>query len=62
MAIMAIGITSARRFYFRLYHWMETIVYKSIQYIPLALIGYGLADFSYYILSRSPSVTLTMQM
>ncbi|MDN3203387.1 sterol desaturase family protein [Algoriphagus sediminis] len=27
------------------YHWMETIVYKSIQYIPLAMIGFGLDDF-----------------
>lgn len=27
------------------YHWMETIVYKSIQYIPLALIGgFSVAD------------------
>ena len=24
------------------YHWMETVVYKSIQYIPLAMIGFGL--------------------
>jgi sterol desaturase/sphingolipid hydroxylase (fatty acid hydroxylase superfamily) len=27
------------------YHWMETIVYKSIQYIPLAMIGFGISDF-----------------
>lgn len=27
------------------YHWMETIIYKLIQYIPLAMIGFGLADF-----------------
>jgi len=27
------------------FHWMETIVYKTIQYIPLALLGYGLGDF-----------------
>lgn len=27
------------------YHWMETIVYKSIQYIPLAMIGFSLGDF-----------------
>ncbi len=27
------------------YHWMETIVYKTIQYIPLAMLGFGLADF-----------------
>ena len=27
------------------YHWMETIVYRSLEYIPLALIGFGLTDF-----------------
>jgi len=27
------------------YHWMETIVYKSIQYIPLAMLGFGISDF-----------------
>ncbi|NNC84632.1 MAG: sterol desaturase family protein [Bacteroidia bacterium] len=27
------------------FHWMETIVYKSIQYIPLAMIGFGIKDF-----------------
>lgn len=27
------------------YHWMETIIYKSIQYIPLAMIGFGIDDF-----------------
>jgi sterol desaturase/sphingolipid hydroxylase (fatty acid hydroxylase superfamily) len=27
------------------FHWMETFVYKSIQYIPLAMIGFGLQDF-----------------
>ncbi|MCB0761925.1 MAG: sterol desaturase family protein [Flavobacteriales bacterium] len=27
------------------YHWMETIVYRSIEYIPLALLGIGLHDF-----------------
>lgn len=27
------------------FHWMEGIVYKLIQYIPLALIGIGLRDF-----------------
>lgn len=26
------------------FHWMETIVYKSIQYIPLTMLGYGLED------------------
>lgn len=27
------------------YHWMETIVYRSLEYIPLALIGFGIDDF-----------------
>lgn len=27
------------------YHWMETIVYKGLQYIPLAMIGFSLEDF-----------------
>jgi sterol desaturase/sphingolipid hydroxylase (fatty acid hydroxylase superfamily) len=27
------------------YHWMETVVYRSIEYIPLALLGVGLHDF-----------------
>jgi sterol desaturase/sphingolipid hydroxylase (fatty acid hydroxylase superfamily) len=27
------------------FHWMETIVYKSLQYIPLAMIGFGIKDF-----------------
>lgn len=26
------------------FHWMETIIYKSILYIPLAMIGFGLDD------------------
>ena len=27
------------------YHWMENVVYRSIEYIPLAMIGIGLNDF-----------------
>ena len=27
------------------YHWMETVIYKSIQYIPLAMLGFGIQDF-----------------
>ena len=27
------------------YHWMENIVYRTLEYIPLALIGIGLRDF-----------------
>lgn len=27
------------------FHWMETIIYKTILYIPLAMIGFGIQDF-----------------
>ncbi len=27
------------------YHWMETVVYRTLEYIPLALLGIGLYDF-----------------
>ena len=27
------------------YHWMENVVYRTIEYIPLALLGIGLRDF-----------------
>lgn len=27
------------------YHWVENVVYRSIEYIPLAIIGIGLRDF-----------------
>jgi sterol desaturase/sphingolipid hydroxylase (fatty acid hydroxylase superfamily) len=27
------------------YHWMENIVYRTLEYIPLALLGIGLHDF-----------------
>jgi len=27
------------------YHWMENIVYRTLEYIPLALLGIGLYDF-----------------
>ena len=27
------------------FHWMETIIYKSLEYIPLAMIGFGIDDF-----------------
>lgn len=27
------------------FHWMETVVYKTIQYIPLSMIGFGIGDF-----------------
>jgi sterol desaturase/sphingolipid hydroxylase (fatty acid hydroxylase superfamily) len=27
------------------YHWMENILYRSLEYIPLAMIGFGITDF-----------------
>ncbi|MDZ4744613.1 MAG: sterol desaturase family protein [bacterium] len=27
------------------FHWMETVVYRVLEYLPLALIGFGLKDF-----------------
>ena len=27
------------------YHWMENVLYKTIEYIPLAMIGFSLTDF-----------------
>ena len=27
------------------YHWMETVIYRSIEYLPLAMIGFGIDDF-----------------
>ncbi len=27
------------------YHWMENVVYRTLEYVPLALLGYGLYDF-----------------
>lgn len=27
------------------FHWMENIVYRSIQYIPLAMLGFGINDY-----------------
>ncbi len=27
------------------YHWMENVVYRSLEYVPLAMIGFGISDF-----------------
>lgn len=27
------------------YHWMENVVYRAIEYIPLAMIGFGIREF-----------------
>jgi sterol desaturase/sphingolipid hydroxylase (fatty acid hydroxylase superfamily) len=29
------------------FHWMESIIYKSIAYIPMAMLGFDLVDFFY---------------
>jgi len=29
------------------YHWMENVVYRSLEYLPLAMIGFGIDDFFY---------------
>ncbi len=27
------------------YHWMENVLYRTLEYIPLAMIGFGITDF-----------------
>jgi sterol desaturase/sphingolipid hydroxylase (fatty acid hydroxylase superfamily) len=27
------------------FHWMETIIYRTVEYLPLAMIGFGISDF-----------------
>jgi len=27
------------------YHWMENVVYRAVEYVPLAMIGFGIDDF-----------------
>ncbi len=27
------------------YHWMETVVYRTLEYLPLSMIGFGINDF-----------------
>jgi sterol desaturase/sphingolipid hydroxylase (fatty acid hydroxylase superfamily) len=27
------------------YHWMENVVYRALEYVPLAMIGFGIDDF-----------------
>src|SRR5690606_27539274 len=27
------------------FHWMETVVYRTIEYIPLGMIGFGIQEF-----------------
>jgi sterol desaturase/sphingolipid hydroxylase (fatty acid hydroxylase superfamily) len=39
-SVMQMGFAAHLR-----YHWMETIVYRSIEYIPLAMLGFGIQEF-----------------
>jgi sterol desaturase/sphingolipid hydroxylase (fatty acid hydroxylase superfamily) len=39
-SVIEMGFAAHLRF-----HWMETIIYKSILYIPLTMIGFGIDDF-----------------
>jgi sterol desaturase/sphingolipid hydroxylase (fatty acid hydroxylase superfamily) len=39
-SVLEMGFAAHLRF-----HWMETVIYKTLQYIPLAMIGFGLTDF-----------------
>ena len=39
-SVVEMGFAAHLRF-----HWMETIIYKSILYIPLTMIGFGIDDF-----------------
>ena len=39
-SVVEMGFAAHLRF-----HWMETIVYRSLEYIPLAMIGFGIDDF-----------------
>ena len=38
------------------YHWMENVVYKTLEYIPLAFIGIGLNDFFIIHIFTGPSL------
>lgn len=39
-SVIEMGFAAHLRF-----HWMETVIYKSLQYIPLAMLGFGIQDF-----------------
>jgi len=39
-SVLEMGFAAHLRF-----HWMENIVYRTIEYIPLAMIGFGIDDF-----------------
>ena len=39
-SVIEMGFAAHLRF-----HWMETVIYKTLQYIPLAMLGFGIQDF-----------------
>jgi sterol desaturase/sphingolipid hydroxylase (fatty acid hydroxylase superfamily) len=39
-SVVEMGFAAHLRF-----HWMETVIYKTIQYIPLAMLGFGIQNF-----------------
>ncbi|UCE01823.1 MAG: sterol desaturase family protein [Candidatus Latescibacterota bacterium] len=39
-SVIEMGFAAHLRF-----HWMETVVYRTLEYIPLAMIGFGIDDF-----------------
>jgi len=39
-SVVEMGFAAHLRF-----HWMETVVYRTLEYIPLAMIGFGIDDF-----------------
>ncbi len=39
-SVLEMGFAAHLRF-----HWMETVVYRTLEYIPLAMIGFGIDDF-----------------
>lgn len=39
-SVLQMGFAAHLRF-----HWMETVVYRMLEYVPLAMIGFGIDDF-----------------
>ncbi|MDJ0842527.1 MAG: sterol desaturase family protein [Acidobacteriota bacterium] len=39
-SVLEMGYAAHLRF-----HWMETVVYRTLEYLPLAMIGFGIQDF-----------------
>lgn len=39
-SVIEMGFAAHLRF-----HWMETVIYKTLQYLPLSMLGFGIKDF-----------------